>query len=123
MSRAFQIMQGGTPPVQAIAITGGNSMNVAVAAAGTTQGTATALGAAFSILTTVAAGSGVILPQGQPGDRLFVYNNGANAALIYPPTSAKINNAATNGGITLATQTVIEFVQFSTTQFCANLSA
>lgn len=123
MSRAFQIMQGGTPAVQAIAITGGNSVNTAVSAAGTTQATATALGAAFSVITTAAAGSGVILPQGQPGDRLFVYNAGANAAYVYPPTSAKINSLATNAGALLPINTVCEYVQLSTTQYYANQSA
>lgn len=123
MSRAFQIMQGGTPAVQAIAITGGNSVNTAVSAAGTTQGTATALGAAFTIITTAGASSGVILPQGQPGDRLMIYNSGANAVLVYPPTGAKINSGATNAGAALATQTVCEYVQLSTTQYFANLSA
>jgi hypothetical protein len=123
MARAFQIMQGGTPAIAAIAITGGNSVNSAVSAAGTTQGTATALGAAFNVITTAAAGSGVILPQGQPGDRIAVYNAGVGAMYVYPPTSAKINTLATNGGAILAPNTFCEYVQLTTTQFYANLSA
>ena len=119
--RAFQVMGAGYSAGQAIALNG--SMNAAVAAAGTTQATATAIGAGNSFVTTAAASSGVVLPQGQPGDEFDVYNGGANAVLVYPPTGAKINSLATNGGITLATNTECHFKQWSTTQFTANLSA
>lgn len=121
MARAFQVMGAGFSPGQAVAL--GGTINNAVSAAGTTQGTATTLTSAINNVTTVAANAGVILPQGQPGDRFFVFNGGANALTIYPPTSAKINGLATNGGVAIGLNTGIELVQISTTLFFANLSA
>lgn len=119
--RAFQVMGGGLSQGNAIAING--SMNNTVSAAGTTQGTATTLGAGNNLLTTVASGAGVIMPQGQPGDELDIFNMGANACLVYPATSAKINSLATNGAFTLATNTGCKVKQWSTTQYTVLLSA
>ena len=94
-----------------------------VSAAGTTQGTATALTASKNLVTTVAASSGVSVPLAEIGDDILIYNDGANTLTVYPPTSGKINNAATNGGVSLATETCIVLTRMSSTQWVGILSA
>ena len=123
MARAIQIMQSGTPASQAVAINGGNAINTAISAAGTTQATATTLTGGVNMIGTAAAGSGVILPQGQPGDLITVYNGGANAVYVYPPTSAKFGALSANTPAVLPTGSCCDFRQISTTQFIANLTA
>jgi hypothetical protein len=121
MARAFQVMGAGFSSGQAIAM--GGTINAAVSAAGPTQGTATILTAAVNLITTAAANSGVILPQGQPGDEFLIWNFGANPCYIYPPSTAKINQLAPNGGASLPINTGIQITQITTTQFVAVQSA
>ena len=121
MAFAVEIMQGGLSAGTADALNGG--ANTTLSAAGTTQGTATAIKTSNTIVSTVASGAGVILPAGQQGDWGVIYNGGANALTVYPPTGAKINQVATNSGITLGTNTACIFSCFSSTQWIANLSA
>lgn len=121
MAFAREIMQGGFSAGGADAIQGG--VNLTLSAAGTTQGTATAINTSNVLVSTVASGAGVIIPALQQGDWGIIYNGGANPLLVYPPTGAKINQAATNAGITLATNTNLLFFCFSSTQFMAHLSA
>lgn len=74
-------------------------------ATGASQATALALGADINYVTTAAASTGVILPAMNPGDSLNVYNKGANALLVYPPTGAVINALGANAGYSVATAT------------------
>ena len=95
-----------------------------VSAAGTTQGTATELTAAVSDITTVAAGAGVVLNASiAPGDEQAVFNAGANAVKIYPPSGLKINALAANAAMTLAVNTGCIFKCVSTTRIFGVLSA
>lgn len=121
MALAREIMGGGFSAVGADAIQGG--ANLTISAAGTTQGTATAITTSNNFITTAAASSGVILPSVQQGDWLIIYNGGANAVLIYPPLGSKINQIATNGAMTLSPNTNAIFFCFSQTQFVTHLSA
>lgn len=121
MARAFQVMGAGFSAGQAIAM--GGTINAAVSAAGTTQGTATTLTAAINLVTTAAANSGVILPQGQVGDEFLIWNFGANPVYVYPPSAAKINQLATNGGASLPINTGLQVTQITSTQFVAIQSA
>ena len=96
----------------------------AVSAAGTTQGTATELTAADSEVTTVAAGSGVVLSSKlAAGDEQSVYNAGANALKVYPPTGFSINSLPANEGMLLAIKTGVWFKCISTTRVFGVLSA
>ena len=96
----------------------------AVSAAGTTQGTATELTAADNEITTVGAGAGVILSSKlAPGDEQSVFNAGANAVKVYPPTGFKINALTANAAMTLATNTGCIFKCISTTRVFGVLSA
>ncbi len=121
MSRAFQVMGAGFSAGQAIAM--GGTINNAVSAAGTTQGTATTLTAANNNITVAAANSGVILPQGQVGDDFWIINTGANACYIYPASGAKINALATNAGALLPTNTTMLIKQMTSTLYMAVQSA
>lgn len=121
MALAREIMGGGFSAVSADAIQGG--VNSTISAAGTTQGTATAITTSNNFITTAAASSGVILPASQQGDWLIIYNGGANAVTVYPPVGAKINGIATNGGMSLGTNTNCIYFFYSATQVVAHLSA
>ena len=96
----------------------------ALSAAGTTQGTPTRLTAADNELTTVAAGAGVVLSADlASGDSQTVFNAGANAVKVYPPSGMKINALAANAPMTLATNTGCIFKCVSTTRVFGVLSA
>lgn len=86
-----------------------------IAAAGTTQGTATQLTGAFNELTTAAATSGVILTT-TIGLRQLVYNFGANTVNVYPPVGAQINGAGINTAVTLAAGAAAGYTMVGTTQ-------
>ena len=96
----------------------------ALSAAGTTQGTATELSAADSEVTTVASGAGCVLSSKlAPGDSQTVFNAGANALKIYPPSGMQINALPTNAAMTLGTNTGCFYKCVSTTRVFAVLSA
>jgi hypothetical protein len=65
-----------------------------VTAAGTNQGTATAIATQNTIVTTVAAGTGVVLPAVVQGYELLVTNSGANSLTVYPNGSNTINGGS-----------------------------
>ena len=93
------------------------STTASVSAAGTTQGTATALTNDYNVVTTVGASSGVVLPTATVGRRIIVVNKGANALAIYPASGAAIDALAANAAISLAVGGVLEFNASSTTQW------
>jgi hypothetical protein len=78
-----------------LGIAGGVNASFAngITALGTTQATAATLPAIARLISvdSVAAGTGVNLPQAIAGTLINIYNAGANAVLIYP---AVRNNAA-----------------------------
>jgi len=87
----------------------------ALSAAGTTLATATVLAAQFNAVATVAAGSGVALPN-VIGVPIWVFNNQAtNALLVYPfSASQTINALAAGAGFSLAAAGKIQLVQVAT---------
>lgn len=96
----------------------------AISAAGTTQGTAIELVNADSEITTTGAGSGVVLSAGlAAGDSQTVFNAGANAVKVYPPSGMKINALATNAPMLLAVNTGVMFKCVSSTRVFGILSA
>lgn len=121
MALAREIMQGGFSAISADSIQGG--VNLTMTAAGTTQGTATAINTSNIYISTAASNSGVILPASQQGDWVVIYNGGLNAVTIYPPVGAKINSLSTNGGALLGTNTACIYFCFSATQWVCDLSA
>jgi hypothetical protein len=108
MSLQQRLVQGGFSANQATAIQG--TVASGLTATGSTQATALPLGADNNAFSTVAAGTGAILPSMNPGDDITVYNGGANALLIYPPVGGMIKGLGTNAGYSLATATPLAYV-------------
>ena len=98
------------------------SSTTGISAAGTVQGNATALTTVCNGITTAAAGSGVRLRAGSTGEWQTVYNGGANAVNVYPPSGANINQLAANVPHILATNTACQFSFFSSTLIIGILS-
>jgi hypothetical protein len=123
MSLATEIMQGGMSAGAARAING--TVNSAVSGAGTTIADATQLKTGHAVVTTVAASSGVLLPNGEIGDEVFVYNGTAtNALKVYPPTSSQtINQLSAGSAMLLAPYTGCKYKKATSTVWSAFLSA
>lgn len=118
----FKVMAAGLPIPLQLAIC--KDTATSVSAAGTAQGDATELTSACSEVTTVASGAGVILSASlAPGDEQSVFNAGANALRVYPPTGMQINALAANAAMLLATNTGCLFKCVSTTRVFGVLSA
>lgn len=122
MSLAREIMGGGMPYGQAIAISGG--VKTAISAAGTTQGTATALTTSSNLVATATANQGVILPSCQIGDSVMVFNdNTGTTILVYPDVGAKLNNLSTNAGASLGNNTMANYQRVTSTRWVVDMSA
>ena len=77
------------------------STSTAVTAAGTTQGTATALTATYNLVTTATANQGVLLPDAVSGKRCTIVNLSTADIKVYPSTSENIDLLANNVAKTL----------------------
>lgn len=108
----------GSLSLSALTLTGALLFNTAaaVSAAGTTQGNATALTADVNAVTTVASGTGVVLPA-NVGQETTVFNRGANALLVYPASSAKIDGASTNAAVSVPVNGWVTLQCVSSTQY------
>ena len=87
------------------------------AAAGTTQGTATAIDTPFAYVTSVSAGSadGVRLPDSAtPGFSVYISNTGGNTLKVYPASGDQIDGNATNNPETFGDGIAKTFVCYST---------
>jgi hypothetical protein len=73
----------------------------AVTAAGTTQGTATALTADQNNVATGTANQGVVLPTGVPGMRVLVWNSTGATIKIYPAGTGTIDGGGASAAVTL----------------------
>jgi hypothetical protein len=97
------MMGAGLAPLTAGAVAG--SLIDTMTATGSTQATALQL-SDNNIVTTAAAGTGVILPfqaNTTPGDSVTVTNLGANALLVYPVVGGAVQAGATNAGFSIPT--------------------
>jgi hypothetical protein len=87
-----------------------------VVAAGTTQGTATALTANFNIVTS--GTGGVSLPAATSGGFLVSVENRSGATIsMYPNSGSSIEGFGTNGGITLSNNASVMLISISATQW------
>ena len=101
-------------------------LDAAVSAAGTSQSTATLLSASTSIVTTVAAGSGVrlpVTPTVSAKDRLHVANHGASTLAVYPPTGGKLSNQTANAPLLLAVGKCADFLCIDGTNYSVLVGA
>lgn len=92
------------------------SVGNALTATGTTRADALQLAKETNRLTTVASGTGVILPVGQVGMRIRIYQSGANPVKVYASASETIDGTAGSTGVTLtnALRADYEFVGTNT---------
>jgi hypothetical protein len=90
-------------------------VNTGLAAAGSTQGTATVLTGQMNTVTTVPTGAGVVLPTPVAGQVLYVSNQGANPLSVYPPSGASIDGLAANAPILIAAGSTNEMIATSST--------
>lgn len=99
------------------------STSASVSAAGSTQGTATALTSDSNIVTTVAASTGVALPTATTGRTVMVVNKGANALSVYPASGGTIDALSANAAISLPVNYVAVFRASSTTQWYSSYNS
>lgn len=99
-------------------------VSAAVSAAGTTQGTATELTSEDNEVSTVASGAGVVLNRLlTAGEQQTVFNSGANALKVYPPSGMSINALTVNAPMLLSTNTGCWLKCVSSTRVFGVLSA
>lgn len=99
---------------------GGNylrSVQTGISAAGSTQGTATALTKDISVVSTVSASQGVVLPTAVTGMVLIVNNTSATSLNVYPASGAAINSLATNAAYTHVAGASLQYYAVSSTQW------
>lgn len=121
MAYAKDIMLGGFSPNSASALQG--QVQTGISAAGTTISDATALKQSISILSTVASGTGVQIADGNIGDSCEIFNGGANACKVYPPTSDSFNSLSANASFSLPPNTMCYCRKVTSSQWIVNLSA
>jgi len=81
-----------------------------VAAAGTTQATATAVSTALVLITNNTAANGVILPVGVKGQKIVIAPLlVTNAPKVYPPVGGTIFAGTINANVTAVAQAKTEF--------------
>ena len=96
MPLSTELMGLGLPP--ALAQDLGVQVSTGLSGAGTSsQANATPLlTTTFAVFSTVAANSGALLPSAAGAGAVYVFNNGANALLVYPATGESINASSAN---------------------------
>lgn len=78
--------------------------NLAVAAAGNSQATATEITAAFNVVTaaTTSSADGLVLPTGRGAGDMIVIVNATSVALdVFPPSGGTINGGSADAAVSL----------------------
>jgi hypothetical protein len=78
-----------------------HSVDNALTAVGTNRATALQLAKERNIVSSAAAGTGVVLPVGVIGMEVMVFNNGANLIQVYASASETIDGTAGSTGVAL----------------------
>ena len=124
MALAVNVMNGAHVSAMSAKAINGNNVNSAVTATGTTITTAADLVADVCQISAGAAGTGVQLYQGEPGDEQVVYNSTSTYKVVYPSASTvAINQLAAGSGMILAPYTGCMFKTITSTQILGFLSA
>ena len=88
------------------------------AAAGTTQGTATALPGTATYVNVTTGTGGLVLPAiSNPGVTAAIFNNTAAAINIYPPSGATIDNALANIPVVISAGSQALYIVMSSTSY------
>jgi hypothetical protein len=97
------------------------SPETSITATGATAGTARNLTKCFSLVTTVAAGTGVRVPspgaQNISGQPVVVFNQGANTLNVYPPSGGQIDALGVDIPDTIAAGGVARYYPTSNSQY------
>jgi hypothetical protein len=93
------------------------SVTTGIAAAGSTQGTATAITTEINTVSTVASGAGVRLPTAVAGMVVTITNLAANTLLVYPHTSGDINGGAANVAYSHPANATLQYITPNTTDW------
>jgi hypothetical protein len=93
------------------------SVATGITAAGSTQGTATAITKELNVVSAVASSTGVVLPTAVAGMVITITNTSANSLLVYPATGAAINSLAANVSFTQVSNATLQFIAPTTTQW------
>jgi hypothetical protein len=95
-----------------------NSVQTGISAAGTTQGTATALGNTINIVSTVTSGANsVILPVAVSGLVIYITNTTSDTLNVFPASNASIGFGSANAAYVQAANSTINYIAASTTQW------
>jgi hypothetical protein len=90
----------------------------ALTATGTTQATALALADnTWHEFTTVASGTGAVLPQNESPSQVSIFNAGVNTILIYPQPGGTINNGTVNAPFSVFAGGAYNFSAISATNW------
>lgn len=124
MAYAKEIMGGGLSAGQAQAI--GGQYN-GIVALGSAQSDAAPLTSSLSVVTAADGTKGVILPAGQVGDAVTIFNNSASTLKVYPPSGAAIAVVGTgvgsaNSAHSALTYKTVTYICFSSTQWVPMIS-
>ena len=92
-------------------------IDTGVTAAGTTQGTGTALTKTYNIVGTATANQGVVLPDVSTGLKCVVYNSTSAIIKIYPAAGESIDDESANVAVTLRPNKGREYIGVSATQW------
>jgi hypothetical protein len=122
MESAATLEGTGIPGIQAQAI---GHVIATLVAAGTTAGTATAIGTNTVVLATTAASqTGLILPACAPGHEVLVYCFSATTAVVFPDTLSTIDaGTPTTGSVNIATKVARRFIRTGATTWISMLTA
>ena len=95
------------------------STSAAVAGAGNSQGTATALTKTYNVVTSATAGSaeGVKLPDTSTGLEAFILNDTSATIKIYPHSGESIDSGSANAAIDLGAGHSLRLVGVSATKW------
>jgi hypothetical protein len=119
MAFAARVARGGLSPLAVQALLQDRALTVS--AAGATQATATALAAAFNVVTTCVLGAdGVLISSSaEPGDDVTVSNATSVTLYAYPPSGGAINGGTTNAPVAIAPNRAAIFKYVTTTTLAA----
>ena len=93
------------------------TVSATVTAAGTNQGTATAITSTVTFITTAASGTGVILPAPDLGTKATIVNHGANPVNLYPAVGHTIDNGSANAPLVLPQGCAVDVIGTSSTNW------
>ena len=120
--RKKHLLASGLPNLAVLNI-GGDSGS-GLTATGSTQSDALLLAKDVNEFTTVASGTGCRFnSETEAGDSYIVYNGGANALSVYPPSGGSINALSADAAFSLAANKLAVFVKVSGTRWASNLTA